>query len=232
MDRSTSFARSMGVLDDCSVIAYDRRGYARSRFATPPATTVDHHVDDLLSLLDGRAATVVGHSYGGVVALAASVRRPDHVRSVGAFEAPMPWVPEWPADTAGGEALRAALREGDPVAAVEAFLRRMLGNEGWEMLPARAKEDRRGEGPALVADMLSLRGDPPPLDPASVPVPVMIGWGSRSRAHQVASSQRLLKALPDAEAFEIEGAGHNAHATHPEQFAEFVRRTVARAGPG
>lgn len=229
MDRSTSFARCMRLLGDVSVLAYDRRGYARSRFAEPPATTLQDHVDDLLGLVNERPATVVGHSYGGDVALAAAIRRPDLIRSVAAFEAPMPWRPEWPQDTAGGEALRAALSHGDSDAAVEAFLRRMLGNETWEMLPLRAKQDRLGEGPALVADMKSLRGDPAPLDPTVVPLPVVVGWGSASRAHQVENSQRLLALLPHAEPFVIEGADHGAHSSHPEAFADFTRRALALA---
>lgn len=229
MDRSTSFHRVMAALPDLSVIAYDRRGYARSRFAEPPASTVADHVDDLLALLGDREAVVVGHSYGGDVALAAAVRRPDLVRSVGVYEAPMPWRPEWPQDTAGGEALRAALKDGDPNAAVEAFLRRMLGDEAWEMLPLRAKEDRRGEGPALVADMKSLRGDPPPLEPADVKVPVVVGYGSRSRAHQMDNAKRLAGLLPDAELFVVEGAQHGCHSSHPDEFAALVRRAVERS---
>lgn len=232
MDRSTSFHKVMAALDDCSVVAYDRRGYARSRFAEPAAASLADHVDDLLAVVDGRSAVLVGHSYGGDVALGAAARRPDLVRAVGAFEAPMPWRPEWPADTAGGEALGAALRSGDSRAAVEAFLRRMLGDEAWEMLPMRAKEDRRGEGPALVNDMLSLRGGeggPPPLDPAEVKVPVVVGYGSRSRDHQVENSKRLVDLLPDAELHCIEGARHGAHMSHPEEFAAFARAAIARA---
>jgi pimeloyl-ACP methyl ester carboxylesterase len=231
MDRSTSFARAMRLLSDVSALAYDRRGYARSRFAGPVAASVDEHVDDLLGLLNERPATVIGHSYGGDVALAAGIRRPDLVRSVGAFEPPMPWLPQWPSDTAGGAALQAAQHDRDPGAAVEAFLRRMLGDETWEMLPAKAKEDRLGEGPALVADMRSLRAEAAPFDPADVPVPVVLGWGSRSRAHQVENCRRLLTLLPDVEPFVIEGAAHTGHATHPEQFAAFVRAAITRATP-
>lgn len=230
MDRSTSFTRVMGLLlDDVSVIAYDRRGYARSRFASPAATSVDDHVDDLLGLMEGRSGVVVGHSYGADVALAAAVRRPGAVRAVGAFEPPMPWLPWWPSDTAGGAALRAALADGDPAAAVDAFLRRMLGAEAFEMLPLKAKQDRREEGPALYADMQSLRRDNPPFDPASVKVPVVLGYGTKTSAHQVDNAQRLGELLPDVEVHPIDGAGHNAHATHPAEFAAFVRATLARA---
>lgn len=231
MDRSTSLGRTMSHLADCSTVAYDRRGYARSRFAEPAAVTVADHVDDLLAVLDGRRAVVVGHSYGGVVALAAAVREPGLVLSVGAYEPPMPWLPDWPQDTAGGEALRAAMKDGDANAAVEAFLRRMLGRETWEMLPKKAKEDRLGEGPALLADMRSLRGDPAPLDPAQVGVPVVLGHGSESRQHHIENTERLVKLLPDAELHVIEGAGHGAHLSHPEEFAAFARAALARA-PG
>lgn len=229
MDRSNSFMRVMGLLDDVAVIAYDRRGYARSLFAEPPASSVGDHVDDLLELIGTRTAVVVGHSYGADVALAAAVRRPDVVRAVGAFEPPMPWLPWWPSDTAGGEALRAALKDGDPSAAVDAFLRRMLGAEAFEMMPLRAKQERRSEGPALYADMMSLRADDPPFDPAEVKVPVVLGYGTQTSAHQVDNAQRLGELLPDVVVHPIDGAGHNAHASHPVEFAAFTRAALARS---
>ena len=62
MDRSTGFARVARRLDDrYRVLRYDRRGYARSR-GLPGPHGCEAHVDDLLNLLDGRHATVVGHS--------------------------------------------------------------------------------------------------------------------------------------------------------------------------
>jgi len=115
---------------------------------------------------------------------------------------------------------------------VEAFLRRMIGSEAWEMLPLRAKEDRRGEGPALVNDMRSLRAvdGRGPLDPAAVKVPVVVGHGSASKPYQVDNTRRLADLLPDAELVVIEGAQHGAHSSHPEGFADFARSAIARAG--
>ncbi len=40
----------------------------------------------------------------------------------------------------------------------------------------------------------------------------------------------LVEHTPGAELFEIAGAGHGAHLTHPDAFAAFVRAAVARAG--
>ena len=58
----------------------DRRGFA----ASPDIDRSDHDVDalDVVDLLDAGGAHVVGHSYGGVVALLAAGRRPDAVRSL------------------------------------------------------------------------------------------------------------------------------------------------------
>src|SRR5262245_10980740 len=125
MDRSAGFAKVAHRLDGrYRVLRYDRRGYARSRGVGPPYTC-EAHVEDLLTLLDGRAAIVVGHSYGGNVALAASVAAPEQVRAVGCYEVPLQWYPWWPGTTAG-MAASAKERDGGPEDAAEMFLRRML----------------------------------------------------------------------------------------------------------
>jgi pimeloyl-ACP methyl ester carboxylesterase len=186
------------------------------------------HVADLLTLLADRPAVVVGHSYGGDVALAAAVERPDLVRAAAAYEPPMPWTPWWPSNTAGNTAM-AAGAEG-PAVAAEGFMRRMIGDERWEALPERTKADRRAEGVALLAEMVDIVTRAP-YDPADVDVPVVVGRGTRGAAHHAESTRRLAALLPDAEWFEIDGAAHPAHMTHPAEFAELVRRTVARARP-
>ena len=95
-DSRVSFERVVDELvPDHSVVTYDRRGWAQSRDATP-AASLDDHASDLLSAIGERPATVVGHSYGGAVALLAAVRRPDLVAALGLFEPSMQWTPWWP----------------------------------------------------------------------------------------------------------------------------------------
>ena len=223
MDRSTSFAGLLRRLTDVHVLAYDRRGYARSRHVRPIARSVSEHAADLLDLVAGRQAVVVGHSYGGDVALVAAIERPDLVHAVAAFEAPTPWMPWWPADTAGERATSA----GSPAEAAEAFMRRVVGDRVWERLPARTKAERRAEGEALLAELASIRRGAP-FDPAEVKVPVVVGYGTRTESHHRAGSEDLLAHLPDGERFEINGAGHGAHVSHPDAFAAFVRTAVER----
>jgi pimeloyl-ACP methyl ester carboxylesterase len=224
MDRSTSFAGVVKRLTDLHVLVYDRRGYARSRDAGPVARTVADHADDLLALVAGRPAVLIGHSYGGDVALRAAIERPDLVLSVGAFEAPMPWMPWWPSHTAGDRATSAA----SPEAAVEAFMRRIVGDRVWERLPARTQADRRAEGPTLLAELASIRSAPP-FDPGDVQVPVVVGYGTETEAHHRKGAEALVRLVPDGEIFEINGAGHGAHVSHPDAFAAFVRTARERA---
>jgi len=223
LDRCAAFARVVAAepLAGLHTIRYDRRGYGRSIHAGPPAG-LDEHVDDLLGVVDGRPAVVVGHSFGGLVAIVAAIRAPEVVRAVAAFEPPQPWLPWWPATSAGGAAARVG-----PADAAEAFLRRMVGDARWEALPLRTRELRREEGTALAAELASVRASPePPLDPAQLAVPLLVGRGSRSSAHLRRSAEELARAVPGAELSEVEGADHGAHLSHPADVAAWARRAV------
>lgn len=225
LDRSSAFARTQRHLDGCTVVRYDRRGYARS-LEVPPSEHFADQVGDLEEVLAGRRAVVAGHSLGGVIALAAAQRHPDQVAAVVAYEAPLPWLSWWPSSTAGSAATAG---DDDGAAAAERFMRRMVGDDRWERLPSRTKEQRRAEGPALLAELRSIRRPAdPPLDPAAVSVPVVVGHGSESAPHHRQAARHLAEVLPDASLVVVEGAGHGVHLSHPEAFADLCRRALAR----
>jgi esterase len=102
------------------VIAYDRRGCARSERPQPYArTSVGEHADDAAALLHALAAVpaiVVGRSYGGTVATDLALRYPDRVRALILLEpdAPRelaPAVAAW-VDTLADRLRDTAAREG------------------------------------------------------------------------------------------------------------------------
>jgi pimeloyl-ACP methyl ester carboxylesterase len=228
MDRSAAFGRAIQRLSDVHVIAYDRRGYARSAEAQPPASSLDDHAEDLIAVLDGRPATVVGHSYGGVVAMRTAALRPDVVTALGVFESPLPWLPAWPAEEGRGAVLGAMGL--DPGQAAESVFRRLAGTETWDELPERTQAARRAEGPVLLADIASLHDIEPPFDVAALPAPLIVGCGTESLPYQREGAV-LLASLAGADLIEIDGGAHSSHTTHPDQFAAFVRRALALAQP-
>jgi pimeloyl-ACP methyl ester carboxylesterase len=163
-----------------------------------------------------------------VIALSFAARHPTLVPAVVAYEAPMPWLPWWPSNSAGG----ATIADGGAAAdAAEHFMRRIVGDERWDALPERTRAQRRAEGPALVAELRSLRPPhPAPYDAADLTMPVVAAHGSRSRPHHQESALRLATTAPRGELAIIEGAEHGAHLSHPELFAGLVRQALDRAG--
>jgi len=234
MDRATSFAKVTRRLESSGVevVSFDRAGYGSRADEVPPDPRVLGDAADVLAQLgDGPPAAAVGHSYGGHVALAAAIRRPDLVRAVAIYETPLAWMDWWPPDTAGGQAVRRVDAEGGtPADAAERFMRTIVGDEVWERLPPSTRDARRAEGPALLADLRDIQrtGDPP-YDPADVTVPVVIARGSESKGQHRLGTEEWQARFPAAPVVVLDGAGHGAHSSHPDLFADLVRTTLALA---
>ena len=192
----------------------------------PPATSLHHHVADLVELVEavgGSSGTVVvGHSYGGDVALGAALARPGPIGAVAAYEPPLPWLDWWPR--------RAAAPHENPSAFAESFFRRLVGDGAWERLPDQARRDRQADGAALVAELTDLRSHHAPWDISGLEVPAVLGRGGSSVWHHRRAIDELHDAIADSQVVDIEGAGHGAHLSHPGAFAEMVRAALARVG--
>lgn len=225
MDRATSFTRLMARLEDWTILTYDRRGYARSSHLGPPEGFADQ-VHDLLGVLGGRPAVAFGHSLGGDIVLATEARHPGSLSAAVVWEPPQPWMPFWPPDST----TRGAGSDLDPEDRAEWFMRRMVGDRIWERLPGATRRQRRAEGHTLQAELASLAGEPV-FDPARVRIPVLVGRGGRSRAHQRRGARELAFSLPNADLVEIAEADHGAHLSHPSEVAALIRQVAGVAAP-
>jgi pimeloyl-ACP methyl ester carboxylesterase len=232
LDRAESFRRTTRRLSDVNTLSYDRRGYQRSREAAHGVELgLEVHIDDLVRILEElrqertSRLTAVGHSYGGDVVIGAALRRPDLVDAIGAFEPPMPWLGfRRPGTTQGW----APMPE-DAGDNAQAFFIRMVGPGAWERLPQEGRHSRRADGPALVADLVSMRGQAP-FDATKLSVPSVFGMGgTESQPHHRATVTWLADHVPNAELFEIPASMHGAHLSHPDSFAAFVKRVTDRA---
>lgn len=217
MDRQSGFRRLAKSLSTTNrVLTYDRRGYAGSSDMSGPFG-IDQQVADLLEVIEARPAVLVGHSFGGAVALACACRHPELVRGVVVYESPMSWEPWWPSDSGGARAVAMA---DDPEAAAEAFLLRFIGERLWNRLPEGTKRERRAEGKALVGELGDLRATAA-WKPEDLRVPVISGYGSRARDY-IGRASQVIGSLPDGRAVMIDGAHHNAHSAQPEAFERLL----------
>lgn len=216
MDRSSGMLRVARQLDDVArVVRYDRRGYGRSA-PHPGPFTMDGQVADLLQVLADRPAVLVGHSYGGNVALALAARYPHLVRAVAVYESPLSWEPWWPGTTAGAAAVAATQ---DPADAAERFMRRMIGDARWEALPERTRETRRREGRAMVHELADLRLHRPWVA-TDLTMPLITGYGERGQPHHRHGMEYLAASVAGAQVVEIAEARHDAPMSHPAAFVE------------
>jgi pimeloyl-ACP methyl ester carboxylesterase len=218
MDRSSGMLKLSRQIDGVyRVLRYDRRGYGKSAPHAGPFG-MDEQVADLVSLLCDRPAVLVGHSYGGNVALATATRHPHLVRAVAMYETPLSWEPWWPGSTAGGNAVAT---RGSPGEAAERFMRRMIGDAKWESLPERTRAVRRMEGDALVGELVDLR-DNPPWRAEDVHVPVLCGYGTDGAAHHKRGMQHVADTVAGARLVELPGCRHDAPLSHPALFARMM----------
>ena len=227
MDRSAGMLKLSRRLDeDFRVLRYDRRGYGRS-FPHDGPYTMDAQVGDLVGLLDGRHAVLIGHSYGGNVALATADRHPDLVAGVAVYETPLSWEPWWTGTSAGAIAVAEA---GRPEDAAEQFLRRMLGDRRWEELPERSRLIRRREGVAMVEELADLRRGPP-WTAAHITAPVVVAFGSLGKPHHH-EGMKYAATLLGCPLVELAECRHDAPSSHPALFrSAVVDPLLERVGP-
>jgi pimeloyl-ACP methyl ester carboxylesterase len=222
-DRSSAFRRSLRHLTDLHTVVYDRRGYGGSSRLEPAASLVDH-AQDLIAVLDGRRAIVVGHSFGGNVALHAATLRPELVAAVAVWEPSNCWLPEWPPDHT--QEVRDLAYVDDPEELGEQMARRLLGASGWDRLDHEGRALRRAEGLAFSLDMRFLLQ--PPFDLTQVEAPAMVGVGGETTGPHLVGAHLLAAAL-DTEPTLVPACGHLVHMQAPEIWAGFVRNAVALA---
>jgi pimeloyl-ACP methyl ester carboxylesterase len=218
------------------VIAYDRRGNARS--CGEPVRSVSVHTADAAALLEHLRtppAVVVGTSAGATIAIDLAVRRPDLVRAVVAHEAPWRFTRRLPglAQLAGLASIGWFVLRGRPTDAAEALLRSAYsyrdGGSAWDDFPEEWRRAGRESGRAALADFRNSIGEyPSAADLATVRAPVVCSYGARSPANMSGFARALAAAIPGARTHRIEGAGHAAPFDATADFVQLIAGTFDR----
>ena len=226
------------------VLAPDFLGYGRSS-PWPEGQEFHFHLDALAveALLDSIAEPVhlVGHSYGGFIALLAALHRPGRVSSLVAFEPVAFGVLHSRHDEVGLSSLVAADVEGllrDPRTGgqepwLRAFVEYWSGAGAWDRLSESARASFRAVGWKLFGEVQSLILDRTPHQAyatLSVPTLLLCGDASPIAARRVVAI--LSEAIPAAEARTVAGAGHMGPLTHAAQVNGWIADHLARPERG
>jgi 3-oxoadipate enol-lactonase len=229
------------------VIAYDRRGYARSGGEAGPMSRHTTDAAAILEQLQARPAVVVGTSAGAAIAVDLAVRRPDLVQVVIAHEFPWRFTRHPPS----GSQLAALAKIGWLAArgrqrdAAEALLRSAYsyrdGGSAWDAFPEEWRQAGRENANAALRDFRNSIGvHPSATDLATVEVPVICSYGARSPESMFRLVRLLADAIPGATLHRIEGAGHAAPFDATPNFVRLIAdaigvertdRSVSRSAP-
>jgi pimeloyl-ACP methyl ester carboxylesterase len=181
----------------------------------------------------GERYYLVGHSYGGAVALAAACARPERIESLILFE-PVLFsllVAEDPDQAAAREitAVRddtvAALERGDPHESAQRFVDYWMEAGAWAAMPAPRRDGIAGLMSTVKAEWDAVFQEPTPLSAfADLGVPVLYLTGSESPASVRGVARLLTKVLPRVTVIEVDGVGHMAPVTHPDRINALIER--------
>lgn len=187
--------------------------------------------------LAGRPLSLVGHSYGGAVALIAALARPDMVRALALYEPTLFSLFE--EEAPGQEAANgirqaaadaaAAMDAQDASAAAARFIDYWMGAGTWRAMPearqavvAVSMSNVRGWAHALFTEPTALQA----FRTLDVPVLYMVGAKSPSSSRGVA--KLLTAVLPQVTVVEFPELGHMGPVTHPEQVNEAIAQFLER----
>ncbi|MEY4751962.1 MAG: hypothetical protein RIQ60_4176 [Pseudomonadota bacterium] len=210
------------------VLAPDNWGAGKSP-AWPHArkVTLADEVDLLGPVFDraGARFVLVGHSYGGAVALKAALRYRSRVNALVLYEPTLfSLVDAQGPPPNGADGIRTAvaasvtaLARGDRDAAAAHFINFWMGAGAWVATPPARKPAITEAIVAVEHWAHALLQEPAPLqDFAQLDLPVLYMVGERSPEPAQAVARLLIPALPRVTVRRFDGLGHMAPVTHPE----------------
>lgn len=190
-----------------------------------------HEADALEAVIrkTGNTVHLVGHSFGGLVAIAVALRKRVHLASLTVIEAPAMELLHDDRDQPYYRDFRemtgryfAAFRRGDPEAI--AIMIDFYGGAGtFASWPPRARAYAVEKTAVNILDWASAFGFP--LTAAalkSIDIPVLVVWGEASRPAVRRANGILAASVNRAVSVEISGAAHFMIATHPNDVSRLI----------
>lgn len=214
------------------VVAPDLFGYGEtwSRPRDAEDIGIVHAAIEML----GRPVHLVGHSYGGALALQAALQYAPRLASLTLIEPVAFQLLRTPQDRqyyAEIEALASRhielAQDGLLQACADLFMGYWIGHDAWVTMPNEARERIARTMPKVAVEWRTLARMPYALDICRrLHVRTLLVRGTRTVLPARRVVDRLLDALPDGDLVEIEGAGHMSPLTHGAAVAEAIQRHI------
>ncbi len=205
---------------DATWLTPDLLGYDECPWPPGAPVSLQREAEALAPLLRSapHGAHLVGHSYGGAVALELALRWPQHVRSLTLYEPMRPALLRGlrPDDhrvfetfVAFGREVGVAVLRGRGRDAAQHFVDYWSGRGAWAALPAPRQEAIVARMPKVNAEFGALCSDAPDLDALRrLDLPVSLLCGTRSPAPALRVVERLHQTLPWVTLQRLDGLGH------------------------
>ncbi len=214
-------------------------GY-NGRFPLPDPYGLEHEMDVVLRAMPAAPTVLVGHSLGGVMALATCLAHPGRVRALVLMEPVLFTLLDAGRHADVGRQVRGffhgfveAVRAGRREQAAIDFFRFWRMEAAWERLDTarRAMAAAAMEKVALECGLLGPGALTPQAIATAPAVPTLLLSGTRSAAHMPPVMEELRGLWPQAPHRTVEGAGHMLPVTHPAECAAAVQDFVRRLPP-
>ncbi len=218
----------------------DLLGYGGTRGWSEESFEIADDLEVVLAVVRALARPVhlVGHSYGGMLALSAA-RALDRVSSITVYE-PVAWGVAF--DDPGGAVQRDLANFGDEFFSPEQggtsdWYRRFVdywnGPGAWDAMPEQQRQAFLAVGRKVFLEVRALCFDRTPADAyRAIAAPTLILRGDRSPAAERRVCEILAETMPNATLETIAGAGHMGPLTHAEEVSARIAAHVrSRSNP-
>ena len=228
------------LADRFHVVAVDGYGAGKSpEWTSPRPLTMADEVELLRPVLAtaGTPAWLVGHSYGGAVALKAALLHPGRFAGLVVYEPTFfqlvqqrsPPPNDVDGIVAAVAAAAACLARDDRDGAARCFIDFWMGAGAWDRMsderkPAMADSVRNVQrwADTIMAEPTTL------ADLRALDLPVLLLAGERSPRSSLSVIELLLTALPQVQLVTFPSLGHMAPVTHPEQVNPEIERFLVK----